>query len=89
MTREYLYCDCSEPFHNVVFDWDADEESLLIYHAMKPYLPWYRRVLVATNYILGRDTSRIQYTEVVLDKGFAHNPSVRRIRNMLNKVLGE
>jgi hypothetical protein len=86
--REQLCCDCTEPFHHVVFDYDEEYGSLLIYQQMDHYLPWHQRLWVALDYFLGRDKDRVQYTEVVLDKD-NHNESVRTIRDMLNKVLGE
>jgi hypothetical protein len=52
--RIYIECQCGSPDHLVSFFRDEDDVGVNV--QMSPYLPIWRRVLVALRYALGLDT---------------------------------
>lgn len=84
--REILYCDCHDPFHLVVFDYDPEDETLLIYQQLNHHLPWWKRLYAAYLYVTGQTVARLQYTEVFLAR-HDDNAKVVKIRDMLNDML--
>lgn len=64
--RRIIECDCHEPFHQVILDFDPEEREVMIYTQMKNYLPWYKRLLAAFKYVFLLDTTRIDYVEALV-----------------------
>lgn len=81
--RKLIRCDCNEPFHCVVFDYFKDDGDLLIYSQMRHYLPWWKRLRVAFNYITKRDQLNVDYVEAAIyDK-----EKIAELRDFLNVIL--
>lgn len=64
--RRIIECDCHEPFHQVILDFDQEEQEVMIYTQMKNYLPWYKRLIAAFKYVFLLDTTRIDYVEALV-----------------------
>ncbi len=55
----------------------------MIYQRMNPYLGFFDRLLVAFNYLIGRDCDKIQYTEVLV----TDQDDIKKIRDFFEKAI--
>ena len=66
MTEQYFTCTCKEMDHTLRFVFDPDKQkdgeeykanpTIYTEIRMVAYKPWYKRILLAINYVLGLDT---------------------------------
>lgn len=85
----HLKCTCGSSRHAVeVAIWrkdptlSGDVDFFYINTAMCHYLPWYKRLWVATLYVLGIDNTYTDYKETVITK-----ENTIKLRDWLNRKL--
>lgn len=74
-TEAYLYleCDCNDPDHLVRFfrDDDPDWATTTISVQMSHYLPWWRRLVVAAQFICGHH-AKCHWVDALIDDRQRH-----------------
>jgi len=89
MSRKIVPCDCGDLTHVISVEADVDFfngfqcSELYVSVMMNSYLPWYKRVWLALNYILKRDIARYQYVNIMIVK----EEDLQTIRDEVEKVL--
>jgi len=65
-SRKRFECDCTEPFHEMVIDYEAGDGEVFIYLRMKHFLGFWQRMVNAFKYVMKIDERRIDYCEIVI-----------------------
>ena len=88
--RASIYCDCSDPYHNIVFDvceytngTDIVHSELAVYVRMNPYIGFFGRLKNAIGYVFKAKSSRYDYEETII----SNKESLLEMRNMIDIVL--
>lgn len=73
MNTKYFECDCGYFGHlmRVMPEEFLDDEPagyMIFTQHMSFYLPWYKRLWLAINYVIGRTIDKCQYTDTLLSK---------------------
>ena len=85
--RLVTFSDCSDPSHQMSFylhEDDVEEPELYVHVQLNPRWGWWRRLRIATGYVLGR---RSRYSYGHWDEGDISAESARMLIPMLGKFL--
>lgn len=84
--RHYFECGCKSEDHTLIIDTILDPEfnEFNISHELRPYAPWYKRVLIALKYIFNnaKNTYFYDVTSLEIDE-------VKRLKQICQEYLDE
>lgn len=64
MKTLYIECDCGSFNHLTRFGYfEDDNEFVYLNTQLNHYLPWYKRLWIAINYLFAREVEQCNYTE--------------------------
>ena len=88
--KDILICDCHSPEHQLIIQYDSDEDSNGVKHPMCYFhihlkkRPFWERVKYGINYVLGRRCNYGAFDE------FIFNPEdADKLQNLVNHLRGE
>lgn len=80
--KHFVHCDCGHHDHLIVFEvWDSPDElpnEFLVHTTMNHFLPWYKRIKRAIEYIFG--VQHITHVESIVNE-----EEMIKLKSFLNK----
>lgn len=65
--RLVVFCDCGNPFHQIVFEKEEDG-AVIVYYQMRHYQGFLGRLKNCWMYLTKKDQNRVDYLDIVLYK---------------------
>jgi hypothetical protein len=82
----FVICDCNDPHHHVVYQYDDESGEVYVNHHLNVNWPWHRRLWYAIRYVFGYKSPYGMYDGMIINAQASKELGLWLVNNVKNRV---